>query len=101
MTRLPILCLLPALIAGPALAEEEQDVICDTRAKITAFLVQEYDEAPLGVGINGSGLAVELWTNPTTGTWTMFMSGPDGRSCLSPLNGTGGDWQAMPQSAGL
>ena len=76
------------LTASPALAA----MACGPRADLVKKLKAKYGEHQTALGISGP-LAVEVWTNPKTGTWTMLRTMANGVSCLMA---TGEHWQAVP-----
>ena len=66
----------------PASAKSQQ--VCGDRAKIIANLGSDYKESR-----SGSGTVIELFT-ADSGTWTMLMTAPDGRTCVM---GSGEGWE--------
>ena len=71
----------------PASAKAQQ--VCGDRAKIVAHLDSDYKEGRSGIGLAASGTVIELFT-AKSGTWTMLMTAPDGRTCVM---GTGEGWE--------
>jgi len=71
----------------PVSAKAQQ--VCGERAKIVAHLGSDYQESRVGIGLAASGTVIELFT-AETGTWTMLMTTPDGRTCVM---GTGEGWE--------
>jgi len=76
-----------ALFASPALAE--QPAACGERGAVMSQLKDKFHEAPTGFGMTGNGAVVELMTSDT-GSWTLILSFPNGRSCLIA---TGEQWE--------
>ena len=64
-------------LASPALAEQ-----CGSTAGLYAYLEREYQESRVTTGQAANGMGLETWANLATGTWTMFISRPDGTSCV-------------------
>ncbi len=56
-------------------------------------LDRDYQESRSGLGLASNGSVVELYT-AKTGTWTMLITKPGGRTCVI---GSGESWE--PQSA--
>lgn len=74
--------------ADPADAAQR---MCGKRDKIAEILNRKFEEAPLGLGVGGSGKSVyEVYTSKK-GTWTMTMTLTSGMSCIMAA---GHSWQA-------
>ncbi len=71
----------------PASAKSQQ--ICGDRAKIISHLGSDYKESRSGMGLAASGTVIELFT-ADSGTWTMLMTAPGGRTCVM---GSGEGWE--------
>ena len=73
---------------------------CAPRERVLERLGQTYGETRRGAGLSGSQAMVELFASDTTGTWTMTVTLPDGRTCLVA---SGSDWHAVddPLPSGL
>lgn len=73
--------LLPMLLAScaPAYAQTSQ---CAIRVGIVEGLADRYGERQVMSGINPDGTMVEMFANPTTGTWTALISQPNGTACI-------------------
>lgn len=67
-----------------------QSLTCIPRDAVLKNLADNFQEAPVGVGLSSTGVLLELLTSPDGSTWTIILSGPDGMSC--PL-AAGKDWQ--------
>ncbi len=65
---------------------------CGERTDMLANLKDKFHEQPSGIGITGNGGVVELLTSET-GTWTLMLSFPNGRSCLMAV---GENWEQAP-----
>ena len=55
---------------------------CAPRPDVLAALATQYGEARRGIGIAGQNVVMELFVNPSTGTWTFVATSPDGKTCL-------------------
>lgn len=55
---------------------------CGPRPDVLSALATKYGEARRGIGIAGQNAVVELFVNPSTGTWTIIATSPDGKTCL-------------------
>jgi hypothetical protein len=65
---------------------------CGERAHVMAVLADKYRETRRGMGIAGASGVVELFSSDDTGSWTVTVSLPDGRTCLL-ASGTG--WETL------
>lgn len=70
------LALIVALAASPAMAQE-----CIGTADAYASLTTNYGEDRLSISMLPDGRILELWGNRETGTWSMFITLPNGLSC--------------------
>ncbi|MEX2517898.1 MAG: hypothetical protein WD969_01045 [Paracoccaceae bacterium] len=70
-----------AAIAPPVLADQAQ-TSCDDRERVIATLQGKHGEVVTGVCLAGEAAVIELWSSPETGSWTLLMTRPDGRTCL-------------------
>lgn len=55
---------------------------CAPRPDVLTALATKYGEARRGIGIAGQNAVMELFVNPSTGTWTIIATSPDGKTCL-------------------
>ena len=55
---------------------------CAPRTDVLTALATKYGEARRGIGIAGQNAVMELFVNPSTGTWTIIATTPDGKTCL-------------------
>ncbi len=67
-------------------------LVCDTRSKIVDSLTKQYKESPLFMGLSSGGSIVEVFAS-ATGSWTMVVTNPNGRSCLMDA---GQNWETLP-----
>ena len=86
MTRALTIALF-VIFATPATAK----TICGDRSKMIGYLDRDYQEAQTGLGLASNGAVVELYT-AKTGTWTMLITSPDGKTCVV---GSGEGWESQ------
>lgn len=69
---------------GAVLAADmaRSEVQCDTRDRVIMVLADQYGETRRGIGLSGNGTVMELFAAEETGTWTITVTLPDGRTCL-------------------
>ncbi|CUH38849.1 hypothetical protein JSE7799_01567 [Jannaschia seosinensis] len=63
---------------------------CGPRAALVERLSRIFGETRRGIGMGGKDRVVEVFASETTGTWTITVTLPDGRSCLVT---SGQDWE--------
>lgn len=69
---------------------------CGPRKTVIEQLGREYSEVPVNRGITSEGALIELLASPS-GSWTMLITTPSGRSCLAAA---GESWEMLdPQMA--
>lgn len=68
--------------------------LCDDRDNIVRQLAQTYDETPVAVGVTNGGGLVEVLATKDGATWTIVVTGPDGRTCVVAA---GEGWRALPR----
>jgi len=95
MYRMFTLAIAVACTAAPALAQQTERP-CAQRNDVLAQLKDQYDEKPVGVGMTENGAVIELTTSES-GTWSLVLSFPNGRSCLMA---TGESWEQAPAKLG-
>lgn len=66
---------------------------CGPRADVLAVLAEKFSETRRGMGLAGPASVVELFASATTGSWTVTVTLPDGRTCLL-VSGEG--WEVAP-----
>ena len=92
MTRM-LLCtavLCGAIMASTNAAEARS---CGDRAKIIERLQSKYGEERNGAGLASNNGIVEVFSSAETGTWTIIVTMPSGRSCLVAA---GEGWESGP-----
>ena len=89
--RIPTVLLFTALAATQTSAETRH---CADRSTITERLKSGYGEEFAGGGLRNSDSIFEVWMSDASGTWTILMTTPDGKSCVLAA---GTDWRdALP-----
>lgn len=68
-------------------AASAQSLPCAPRERVLAFVIDQRGEARLAAGQAAQGASIELFAAPS-GSWTLLLNLPDGRSCLL-ANGEG------------
>lgn len=70
---------------------------CAERADLVARLAQEYGEHRQAAGLAGGDGLLELFAAPSTGTWTITVTRPDGISCLLAVGEHFTQFKAEPE----
>jgi hypothetical protein len=81
------------IVRTPTTAETPSAVgeICvSDYEQLAAKLQQAYAEVPVSAGLGQDGNLVSVFASPSTGTWTMVMTRPEGTSCVLAV---GEAWQ--------
>ncbi|MXU64511.1 hypothetical protein GSH16_03550 [Rhodobacteraceae bacterium KN286] len=81
-------------------AAQAQGGQCGDRTDIVTQLHDRYGEARVGAGLT-RGQMLELFASATTGSWTLLVSAPDGRSCLVASGNGWTDTAARPTTPGV
>jgi len=83
--------ILSAAFAAPASAQAQP---CADRTDITDRLLNGYGEKFVGGGLRNANSIYEVWQSEESGTWTILLTTPDGKSCVMAA---GTDWRdALP-----
>ncbi|SPH23508.1 hypothetical protein DEA8626_02572 [Defluviimonas aquaemixtae] len=82
-----------AALAPPSHAQ--QILPCFERGHLIEKLAGGYGERQTGAGLSGPQQLVELWSSSETGSFTIVLTQPDGRSCVLA---TGTSWQMKRNS---
>jgi len=77
-----------AMLATPAMAQQQQ-MACGERTGLLEHLKDKFKESAAGVGMTGNGAVIELMTSES-GSWSLILTFPSGRSCLMA---TGDGWE--------
>ncbi len=88
MLRSSLLAIVAAVVMLGATPTSAQTV-CGDRSKMVGYLDRDYKEARSGLGLASNGAVVELYT-AKTGTWTMLITNPGGKTCVI---GSGESWE--------
>jgi hypothetical protein len=83
---LTLIAAMMLLSTTPALA---QQMACGDRNDLLAHLKDKFKESATGAGMTGNGAVMELMTSDS-GSWTLILTFPTGRSCLVA---TGDGWE--------
>jgi hypothetical protein len=67
---------------------------CGPRADVMTVLGQKFGETRRGMGLAGPARVVELFASASTGSWTVTVTLPDGRTCLLA---SGEGWEAVAE----
>ncbi|MCV6598164.1 MAG: hypothetical protein OIF40_13900 [Mangrovicoccus sp.] len=68
------------LSANPGLAQSAAH--CGTRDAVVSKLNEKYGETRQSLGLGGNNTLVELFASPETGSWTITITTPGGKTCL-------------------
>ncbi|MEL6316778.1 MAG: hypothetical protein AAFR16_03955 [Pseudomonadota bacterium] len=64
----------------PAVAQTSNGVVCGDRDIMVAHLDRHYGEVRRGAGLQSANGVMELFVSET-GSWTLLLTRPNGRSC--------------------
>ena len=85
-----------AAALAPPLAAQAQGVACLPRDALVERLESRYKESPAGGGLQNSKQLLEVWASDETGSFTVFITRPDGVSCIVA---TGRHWTGATTAA--
>lgn len=92
---LSAICIAAALLLSTQAAKARQ--VCAPHEKAALQLEQKFNEQVVGRGLTPNGKSmVELFVSQS-GSWTVLISEPNGRSCVVA---TGESWRSMPLLVG-
>lgn len=83
-----------ALIFTPVLSYA-QNAQCGDSVTVRNHLTEQYGESRRGTGLAQNTL-VEIYSNESTGSWTIVVTTPDNRSCLVAA---GQNWETITEQA--
>lgn len=63
-------------------ASQVQAQSCGPRDDVVKRLTETYGETRRGIGIARQGAVMELYASDLSGSWTITVTLPDGRTCL-------------------
>ncbi len=72
---------LTALSALPAVAEGRSQP-CAERTQVVERLAEKYGETLQSVGMHSNNGVLEVYASKKTGSWTILVTSPDGKTCL-------------------
>jgi len=67
------------LLTGPALAQSRS---CATHAAVVQRLADGYGETRQSMGLGANNAVIEIFASPSSGSWTITVTGTDGITCL-------------------
>jgi hypothetical protein len=80
-------------LALPALAQQkteaESPAICASHEAHSRYLADKFGEFPLFSGVAADGIALQLFVNRSTGTWTALLVRADGVACVTSAGENG------------
>jgi hypothetical protein len=82
------------IAVSPQIALADTSMPCGDRTAIIERLSDKYGEQRKATGLNNSANLVEVFSSETTGSWTILMTNPDGKTCLIAA---GEHWDASPE----
>lgn len=90
----PLLAAIAIAATLPAHAEqkataEEGPAICAPHEVHARYLADKYGEVPLFSGVAADGIALQLFVNRATGSWTALLVRGDGISCVTTAGENG------------
>jgi hypothetical protein len=78
-----------AALAPPTFAQNAAPLSCMPRDALVQDLMRSYGEDLLGRGLQNPQQLLEIWSSGDSGSFTIFITHPDGQSCVVA---TGGSW---------
>ena len=69
-----------AALAPPAYAQDK--ITCLERDALVQTLETRYHETLQGAGLQGPQLLLEIWSSDDTGSFTVIVTTPSGKSCV-------------------
>lgn len=67
-------------LSHSALAQPAQN--CGARDRVIELLASAYGETRRAIGLGADNRVVEVFASPQTGSWTITVTDPSGRTCL-------------------
>jgi hypothetical protein len=76
--------MMPILFAAlvPATVQAAPTGQCAPRDAVVAFLSDRYGETRRSIGLSANNAVMEVFASEQSGTWTVTVTLPDGRTCL-------------------
>ena len=78
-------CATPKELAEPApvpVTAQPANPPCNFHDKALDYLAQEWQEAPIAVGVTDQGALIEVLATNDGDTWTIIVTDPNGWSCM-------------------
>jgi hypothetical protein len=69
---------------------------CGDRGDIVGHLTNKYQESHQASGLQSESKMIELWTSSATGSWTILVTEPTGKTCIAAA---GQSWLDMKSEA--
>ncbi len=91
-----VAALVPLALATLTLSADAQ-LVCLPRTDLVKELERKFFEKPLAYGVTDSGTLLEIFSSRDGITWTLVVTGPNGRSCVMA---SGDSWTTLPASTG-
>ena len=85
---------LPAVVSHDQPVQSGQ-LVCAQHDQVVKWLLKDYAEVPISIGLSSSGAVLEVFASPGGDTWTIVVTMPNGTSCLV-ANGEG--WYDIPRA---
>lgn len=82
-TLIASLAMALASLGAAPLAAQSSGELCGERAYFVDQLVGTYKEQPVAGGLQSENSLVEIWASEATGSFTILVTGSDGRTCVA------------------
>lgn len=101
MRSLAALAVLPFVLCLPVAASAQQ-VPCAPRDRMIALFTEQFGETRRALGLAGAQAVMELFASDETGSWSIALTLPDGRTCVLARGSdyAGGAPAALPAGRG-
>ncbi len=83
------------ICALPLASTSANATMCGERDKLLGQLTKKYKETSRGLGLSTGNKVLELYTSPT-GTWSVLLTDPQGRTCVIAV---GEAWHDVAKTA--
>lgn len=83
-------------VAAAGTTAEARSLPCDTHKGVVSRLTDRFKEKQQAIGMVGNKAVVELFVSGT-GTWTIIVTGTDGKACVIAA---GQAWESIQVMAG-
>lgn len=93
LLSLALLVLAGLILSGAAQSQEPRGPPCAERTQVIEHLRNLFGERPIGRGLADEGVVFEIYAS-TAGTWTLFITTPQGKSCFVA---SGEAWEPVPR----